>query len=125
VNVALWVIAGLLAMAMLAAGSMKLAKSKTQLVANPQMAWAAGFSPALIKFIGVVEVLAAIGLVFPPIVGIAPVLVAFAAAGVVLLMIGAAVTHGRRGEYSPMAINVLLLALSAVVAWGRLGPYRF
>ncbi|HZA10303.1 DoxX family protein [Mycobacterium sp.] len=124
-NVALWVIAGLLAVAMLGAGSMKLVKSKTQLAANPQMAWAADFSPALIKFIGAVEFLAAIGLILPPNVGIAPVLVAVAAAGIVLLMIGAAVTHGRRGEYSPIAINVLLLALSAVVVWGRLGPYRF
>jgi hypothetical protein len=43
--------------------------------------------------------------------------------GVVLLMIGAAITHARRRESSMIAVNVVLLVLAAVVAWGRFGPY--
>ena len=40
-------------------------------------------------------------------------------------MIGAAITHARRGETKNIIINVVLLAMAAVVAWGRFGPYSF
>lgn len=43
----------------------------------------------------------------------------------VLLMMGAMVTHGRRGEYPLVLLNVAYLALAAFVAWGRLGPAPF
>lgn len=48
-----------------------------------------------------------------------------AAAGLVLLMVGAAVTHTRRGERSAVVVNLGLLAVVVVVAWGRFGPYAF
>jgi hypothetical protein len=57
--------------------------------------------------------------------GIAPVLVPLAAVGLVLLMVGAAITHVRRKELPLVAVNVVLLALAAVVAWGRFGPFSF
>ncbi|MFC9766550.1 DoxX family protein [Rhodococcus jostii] len=124
-NIALWIIASLLALTFLAAGAMKLAQPKDKLAANPNMAWAEGFSPATIKLIGVVEVLAAVGLILPAALGIVPVLVPLAAVGLVLLMIGAAITHARRKENQVIVMNVILLALAAVVAWGRFGPYAF
>jgi hypothetical protein len=40
-------------------------------------------------------------------------------------MIGAAITHARRGERPVIAVNVVLLVLAALVAWGRFGPYAF
>ncbi|WP_439331968.1 hypothetical protein [Nonomuraea deserti] len=43
----------------------------------------------------------------------------------VVLMIGAMVTHLRRGEVMPAAGNLLYLALAAFVAWGRFGPESF
>jgi hypothetical protein len=79
----------------------------------------------MIKLIGTVEVLAAIGLILPAVLDIAPVLVPLAAVGLILLMIGAAVTHGRRKESRNVAVNVVLLLLAAFVAWGRFGPYSF
>jgi DoxX-like family len=50
---------------------------------------------------------------------------AIAACGLIVTMIGAMVTHARRGEYLNLAINVLLAIMAAVVAWGRFGPYSF
>ena len=120
----LWIIAGLLAAAFAGAGLMKLAQPKEKL-ASSGMAWTEDFSSGTVKLIGALEVAAAIGLILPAALGIAPILVPLAALGLVLLMIGAAVTHARRKETSNIAVNVVLLLLAAVVVWGRFGPYAF
>jgi uncharacterized membrane protein YphA (DoxX/SURF4 family) len=78
VNVALWAVAALLALAFLAAGAAKLAQPKEKLLASPSMGWAEDFPPGLIKTIGLLEVLAAIGLILPAAVDIAPDLVPLA-----------------------------------------------
>jgi uncharacterized membrane protein YphA (DoxX/SURF4 family) len=122
-NIVLWVLAGVLAAAFLAAGLTKLIQPKEKLAAN--MGWVDDFSPGMVKTIGALEVLAAIGLILPAALDVLPVLVPLAALGLVLLMIGAAITHRRRGELPMIAINVVLLVLAALVAWGRLGPYSF
>ena len=123
-NVFLWIVAALLAVAFAAAGSMKLAKSKADL-AGQGMGWVEDFSPGVIKLIGALEVLAAIGLVVPPLVGIAPVLAPLAALGLVLLMAGAIITHARRRETPMVVVNLVLLVLALVVVVGRLGPEQF
>jgi uncharacterized membrane protein YphA (DoxX/SURF4 family) len=125
VDVVLWIIAGLLAVAFLGAGAMKLTQSKEKLGANPNMGWTADFSPGVIKMIGGLEVLAAVGLVLPAALDIVPVLTPLAALGLVLVMAGAIVTHARRKENQAVLTNVVLLALAAVVVWGRFGPYAF
>src|SRR5690349_7316776 len=101
---------------------MKLARSKEELAASG-MGWTEGFGQGTIRLIGVLEVLAAVGLVLPALTGVAPVLVPLAATGLVLVMVGAIVTHARRGETPMIVVNVVLLVLAAVVAWGRFGPY--
>jgi hypothetical protein len=87
------------------------------------MAGTEDLSPGMIKLIGALEVLAAVGLILPGAFDTPPILVPLAAGGPGLLMIGAAITHARRGETSNIAMNVVLLA--AVVAWGRFGPESF
>jgi len=124
-NVALWIAAGLLAAALLVAGLGKLFTPKAKLSANPRMAWTGDFAPGTIKLIGVLEVLAAVGLILPGLTGIAPVLVPLAAVGVVLIMLGAIITHARRKETAQLVGPVVLLALAVFVAWGRFGPYAF
>ena len=121
-NIALWIIASLLAAAFLAAGLVKLGRSKEQLAAAG-MGWTEDFAPGVIKMIGVLELLAAAGLILPAALGVAPVLVPLAATGLVLLMVSAAITHARRRELPMVAGNLVLLALAVVVAWGRFGPY--
>ncbi len=123
-NVTLWIIAGLLALTFLAGGVVKLARPKEKLAAAG-MGFADDFSAGAVKAIGAVEVLAAVGLTLPAALGIAPVLVPLAAIGLVLLMIGAIVTHLRRHESPAIVMNVALLALAVLVAWGRFGPQPF
>jgi uncharacterized membrane protein YphA (DoxX/SURF4 family) len=122
-NVVLWIVAGVLALAFLAAGLTKLTQPKEKLRAT--MAWVEDFSPGVIKGIGAVEVLAAIGLILPAALDVVPVLVPLAAVGLVVLMAGAAITHARHKEFPMIAINLVLLVLAAVVVWGRFGPYSF
>lgn len=124
-NVFLWILAGALAALFLVAGSAKLTQPKEKLVTSPNMSWAEDFSPGMLKAIGAMEVLAAIALILPGALDIVPILVPFAAVGLGLMMIGAALTHARRGEISNIIVNVALLALAAVVAWGRFGPESF
>ncbi len=123
-NTVLWVIAGLLSLMFLVAGIMKIARPKEDLAAAG-MGWTTDFSSGMVKGIGVLEVLAAIGLVLPAVTGVAPVLTPLAALGLVLLMIGAMITHGRRAEYPLIGVNLVLLVLAALVVWGRFGPYAF
>lgn len=123
-NVVLWIVAAVLAAAFLAAGSMKILQPK-QALAERGLAWVDSFPAAGVKAIGALEVLAAIGLIVPPLIGVAPELAPAAAVGLILLMLGAAITHQRRGEPQYMGANALLLLLAAVVVWGRFGPYAF
>jgi hypothetical protein len=124
VNVTLWVIAGLLAAAFLASGALKLLKSKEELAESGQ-GWVEPFPPGVIKLIAASEVAAAVGLILPAVLDIATVLVPLAATGLVLIMIGAVITHARRAEWQSVVINLVLLALAAFVAWGRFDTYAF
>lgn len=124
-NVVVWIATGLLAALFLMAGSMKLAKSKEQILADPRMGWAEDFSGAMIKLIGAVEVLGAIGLILPGALDVATGLVPAAAIGLAITMVGAIVVHARRGETQSLVMNLVLLALSVFVAVQRLGPQAF
>jgi hypothetical protein len=89
------------------------------------MGWVDEMPLGLVRTIGILEILAAVGLILPPLLDIAPILAPLAATGLVLIMIGAIVTHARRHESAYIAGNVVLLLLAAFVAWGRFGPYSF
>ncbi|MPZ80371.1 MAG: DoxX family protein [Actinophytocola sp.] len=120
-NVFLWILQGFLAAMFLMAGVLKSAQPKEKLA--PRMPWVEDFSTGTVRLIGVVELLAALGLVLPGVTGIAPVLTPLAATGLAVTMVLAALTHARRKEYSGIATNAVILILAAVVAWGRFGPY--
>jgi hypothetical protein len=123
-NIALWIIAGLLAVTILASGATKLSRPKVKLAAAG-MGWVDDFSAGSIKAIGTLEVLAAVGLILPAALDIAPVLVPLAAVGLVLLMVDAFITHVRRREAQGVVVTLVVLALAAFVAWGRFGPQSF
>lgn len=123
-NVVLWVIAVVLGVAFIAAGTMKALRPKDQLAAMG-MGWTDDYSAGAVKAIGVVEILAGIGLILPAAIDVLPVFVPLAALGLVIVMVGAMVVHARRKEYPVIGANVLLLLLAAVVVWGRFGPYQF
>ena len=116
-NVALWIVQGLLAVAFLMAGSMKVMKPKEELAGR--MEWVNDFSAGAVKTIGILEILGALGLILPLATGILPWLTPVAAVGLALTMIGAAITHGRRKEFPMIVPNAVLLLLAAFVAYGR------
>ncbi|MPZ54067.1 MAG: DoxX family protein [Acidimicrobiia bacterium] len=125
-NLALWIVAGLLAVAYLIAGGGKLIMPKEKIAATtPSARWVEDFSAGSLKAIGALEVLAAMGLILPAALDIAPVLVPLAALGLVILMIGAVITRIRRHEAKFMMGDLVYVALAGFVAWGRFGPEPF
>lgn len=117
-NVALWIVAGLLAAMFLMAGMMKVAQPYEKL--KESQAWVEDFSPGIVKEIGVLEMLGAVGMVLPPLVDITPILAPIAASGLAVTMVAAAVTHARRGGEGQMIMgNLMLVALLVFVAVGR------
>lgn len=124
-NAVVWVVTGLLAALFLLAGTMKVARSKEQLLADPRMGWAEAYSPGMLTLIGAAEVLGALGLVLPGALDVATWLVPAAAIGLAVIMVGAVLTHLRRGEGQSAVLNAVLLALAVFVAVERLGPQAF
>jgi uncharacterized membrane protein YphA (DoxX/SURF4 family) len=119
---AIWIVQGVLAALFAFAGFAKVAQPKDKLRASGQ-AWVDDFSQRQVTMIGVLELLAAVGLILPSALDIAPVLTPLAACGLVMLMLGAAATHLRRGEIRYLPVNLLLLALALFVAIERFGPH--
>ena len=113
-NVALWVLQGLLAVVYLLHGWLFLSPP-AKMVEQMNAALPRAFQ----VFLGVAEVLAAIGLTLPGITRIRPRLVPFAAAGLMIVMVGATVFHLTRGEYSSAATTAVLLAAVTFVAYMR------
>jgi hypothetical protein len=118
-EIALWIAAGLLAAVALTGGVSKTFVPQAKLAAAPGGQWTGERSAGFVKTLGVLELLAAAGLILPAALGIAPFLVPVTAACWVLLMIGAMVTHLRHGEAKFVALTLTYLAIAVVVAWGR------
>ena len=119
-NLALWISAGLLAAIFLVGGPGKLIMPKEKIAATPLgNGGSKDFSASAIRAIGVLEILAAVGLVLPAAVDIAPMLVPLAAAGLVLLMAGATILHLRRHELKVIVAN---LGYPTLAAFGDVGP---
>ena len=113
-NITLWVVQALLAAAFLAHGLMFLFPPADLIeVMN------ATIPPAFRYFLGVAEVLAAVGLTVPGLTRIQPWLVPSAAAGLIIVMIGATILHITRAEYSSAAVTTILLVMAAFVAYMR------
>ncbi|MFD9411660.1 DoxX family protein [Streptomyces sp. NPDC059989] len=125
-NLALWIVTGLLAAAYLVGGAFKVITPKEKIAAGGSSGrWVEEFSAGGVKAIGTLEVLAAVGLVLPAVLDVAPVLVPSAALGLVLLMLGAAIIRIRRYESKLVMVDLVYAALAAFVAWGRFGPESF
>jgi hypothetical protein len=113
-HVAYWIIAGLLALFYLYGGGVKVIQSREQL--QPMMAWVDSTPMPAVRAIGTVEVLGAIGLILPPLTGIASGLAFAAAIGFVLLQIGAIRVHLSRGDRQ-IGLNIALILTAAATVW--------
>ncbi len=124
-NVALWIVAGLLAAVFLLAGTNKLLIPQEKLAKAPGGGWVNDFSPGFVKSLGALEILGAVGLILPAALNIAPVLVPLATVGLAAIMVGAANVTARRHEPKHVLVDLVYLALIIFVAWGRFGPESF
>jgi hypothetical protein len=114
---ALWIVQVLLVLTFSNAAGRKLARQKGK--PSKSMAWREDFSQRTVRLVGVLELLGAVGLVLPALTGVLPWLTPLAAAGLALTMIGAALTHLRRGEYETILVIAVLMVLALFVAYGR------
>jgi uncharacterized membrane protein YphA (DoxX/SURF4 family) len=112
-NIALWIIQSLLALLFLFAGGMKLILPIEEM--TQQMAMPGPF----LRFIGVCEVLGGLGLVLPWLVGVRPGLTPLAAAGLVIIMIGATATTIIIGQVVTSILPLVVGILCLFVAYGR------
>jgi DoxX-like protein len=119
-NLALWIVQVLLALLFLFAGGMKLVLPLEKLTGSVPV-------PGLfLRFIGVCEVFGALGLILPGLLRIRPGLTPLAAAGLVIIMIGATAITLMGGDVATAAIPLVVGILAAFVAYGRwrLAPLR-
>jgi hypothetical protein len=124
-NTVLWIVQGLLAVMFLFAGGSKLVMSAAQMTEQGNAV--GGMQPpiAFIRFIGVCELLGAIGVVVPWLTGIRPGLAPLAAAGLVVIMIGATVINLTTTVPALAIFTLILGLLAAFVAYGRgLAPHK-
>ena len=112
-NVTLWVIQGLLAAIFLFTGGMKL------VLPIEAMAGPVALPGLLLRFIGVAEVLGAVGLILPGLLRIHAELTPVAAAGLVVIMIGATVITAIGGPIATAVVPFIVGVLAASVAYGR------
>jgi hypothetical protein len=124
-DTALWIAAGFLALVALTGGFTKTFIPKEELQRHEGAAWVRDASPAFVKTLGVLELLAAVGLILPAVVDVAPVMVPVTAVCWVALMIGAMITHGRLGQYKLVVVNAVYVVLAVFIAVGRFGPESF
>jgi hypothetical protein len=114
-EIAYWITAALLAMFYLYAGGKKVAQSRERLL--PMMGWVDRVPMPLVRTIGTLEILGAIGLILAPLTGIAPWLAVAAAVGLALIQVGGIAVHLSRGEARLIGLNIALLVAAAAAAW--------
>ena len=115
-NTFLWVLQSLLALIFLVTGIRKLIRTDAQTRAVP---WVRDTPVPVVRAIGVLETLGAIGVVLPALTGILPWLTPVAALGLMGLMLGAAWVNYRAQLYRPIVVNIVILLLAVVLAYGR------
>ena len=112
-NGVLWIVQGLLAALFLFAGGMKL------VLPIEAMAGPVALPGPFLRFIGVAEVLGAVGLILPGLLRIQRQLTPIAAAGLVIIMIGATVVTALPGPLAPALVPLVVGLLAALVVYGR------
>jgi uncharacterized membrane protein len=122
-NIAVWALQIILAVAFAGAGIMKLTQPREQLL--KRMAYVEGFSATQMKGIGTVEVLGALGLVLPAWTGIAPILTPLAATGLAIVMVLGALVHVRRKEYREVLVPAVFFVVAVFIAIMRFGRYAY
>jgi uncharacterized membrane protein YphA (DoxX/SURF4 family) len=116
-DIALWIVQGLLVVMYGMAGTTKTFQTAR---AKEQFPWAKTRSDTFVRFVGISELLGALGLVLPLITGILPWLTPLAAIGLTAIQVLAVTTeHLPKREFNALPVNLVLLALSLFIVIGR------
>lgn len=115
-HIGLWVVQVLLALAFGMAGFMKVSMPMADLAAKG-MGFVNHTPETMVRFIGIAELLGAVGLILPSALRIKPILTPLAAVGIAIIMLLAIREHLSQNE--PIVANVILFSLASIVAWGR------
>ena len=116
-NIGLWIAQGLLAIMFIMAGVMKATQPIEELAVS--LPWVTSSPVSLIRFIGISELLGGLGLLIPGIFRFKPFLTIWAALGLAIIMVLAAIFHASKGEYSAIITNILIMGIALFIAWGR------
>lgn len=117
IHIALWVAQGLFAALFIMAGAVKVFQPIDELVTS--LDWVTSVPLEMVRLIGIAEVLGGLGLLLPALLRIKPALTVWAALGLVVVMLSAAVFHASRGEYLGICVCLLMAATAGFIAWGR------
>ena len=122
VNLALWIVTGVLAGVLLLSTSKAFVPRGRIAAVGHAGQWVMDFSPTALRMIALFELLAVLGLILPGLLHVAPVLVPATALCVALLFVGATIMRLRRGERGTILPDLVYLVMALFIAWGRFGP---
>lgn len=117
-NAALWVLQSIIAIVFIYSGFNKSILSERQLVDKGQTG-VEGLPLLLIRFIGISEILGAVGIILPLLLNILPVLTTISAICLAGIMIPAGIIHYKRTEYKNILTNVILFVVCLFIVYGR------
>lgn len=116
-HITLWIAQAFLAAMFIMVGLMKASQPIEALAES--LPWVTSTPLALVRFIGISELLGVVGLLLPAALRIKPHLTVWAALGLATVMVLATAFHASRGEFEAIGMNVFLIAIAGFIAWGR------
>ena len=116
-NIIAWILQILLGAMFLMTGLMKSFQPINELATS--LPWVKDVSAGFVRFVGISELLAGLGLILPSVLKYKTFLTPLAALGIILIMIGAAAFHISRGETGVIGMNLILAVMALYVAWAR------
>lgn len=115
-NIAVWIVQGIAALGFVYSGWLKAFQFEK---AKDSWGWVKDVPKAFVIFLGLVELLGAIGIILPYLTNIAPVLTPIAATGLAVIVLCGALFHVKRKEYREIGVNIVFIALAVIVASSR------
>jgi uncharacterized membrane protein YphA (DoxX/SURF4 family) len=115
-NITIWVVQALAALAFVYSGWLKAFQYDK---AAAQWGWVTDMPKALVVFVGLAELVGAVGLILPQALDIAPEWTPIAAAALAAVVLLGAILHLSRKEYREIGVNIVFIVLAALVAVGR------
>lgn len=117
IHIILWVAQVTLAVLFIAGAIMKFQPIET---ISAMMPWTGQVPIWIVRLLGLIDLLAAVGLILPSMLRIKPQLTTWAALSIITLMFSAIVFHVSRGEASAIGVNIISAIIALFIVWGRL-----